>query len=250
VKKLRRYHEKFWEIRAANYDKLFWVRDNSYIEELIRLAEFDKGDIVLDVGSGTGAVAKAIQPYVNHTVAIDISDAMLSKGQWEGISVVKWDISDLLFVNNLFNKIIARMVFHHIFDELDRVLVRCYDLLKKSGKIIVAEGVPPTDEEEVVDWYTEMFKLKEERRTFRSNEMALYLKKNGFKDIFQTRHIMKNFSVKNWLENSGIDRKRQQKIMEMHINANEKIKDVYKMRIINNDCIIETKNIITVGRRN
>jgi len=225
------------------------VRDYTYLEELIRLAEFDKSDIVLDVGSGTGAVAKAIQPYVKHTVAVDISDAMLSKGQWEGISVVKWDISDLLFINNLFNKIIARMVFHHIFDELDRVLVRCYDLLKKGGKIIVAEGVPPTDEQEVVDWYTDMFKLKEERRTFRSNEMAMYLKKNGFDDVFNTVHIMKNFSVKNWLENSGIDRDRQNKIMEMHINASGKIKDVYKMRIIDDDCIIETRNIITVGRR-
>ncbi len=32
--------EKFWEIRAARYDKLFWVNDDSYIQEIIELAEF------------------------------------------------------------------------------------------------------------------------------------------------------------------------------------------------------------------
>jgi len=124
------------------------------------LQSFKKDDIVLDVRSGTGVVARAIKPFVKHVVAVDISDAMLSKGQWEGISIVKWDIFDLLFVNNLFNKIIARMVFHHIFDELDRVIIRCYDMLKKGGELIVAEGTPPTDDD-VVEWYTEMFKLKE-----------------------------------------------------------------------------------------
>jgi len=239
--------EKFWEIRAAKYDKLFWVKDDSYIKEIIELSECKKDDVVLDVGSGTGVVARAIKPLVKHVVAVDISDAMLSKGQWEGISIVKWDISDLLFVNNLFNKIIARMVFHHIFDELDRVIIRCHDMLKNGGKLIVAEGTPPTDDDEIVEWYTEMFRLKEERRTFRSNEIASYLKKHGFEKVRQKTHFMDNFSIRNWLQNSGIDRKNCEKIMQMHINSSSKIKSAYQMRILDNDCLIKTKNIITVG---
>lgn len=69
------------------------------------------------------------------------------------------------------------MVFHHIMDNLDRAVLRCYDLLKENGKICVAEGVPPVDDPDVVDWYTEMFKLKEERRTFTPEQLVDYLRK-------------------------------------------------------------------------
>ena len=241
--------EQFWEIRSGKYDKLFWAKDGHYIEKIIELSAFGKQDIVLDVGSGTAIVANAIKPYVKHVVAVDVSDGMLAKGQWSGISVIKWDISDSLFVNNLFDKIVARMVFHHIFDDLDRAIVRCYDLLKDNGSLIVAEGVPPADDEDVVRWYGEMFELKENRRVFTSTAMAQYLKKNGFEDITQATYAMPAFSIRNWLENSGMDAASQKKIMDMHVNASPKIKQVYDMRLTGGDCIVKTKNIITIGKK-
>jgi len=241
--------EHFWKIRSANYDKLFWAKDISYIDALIKSAILKKNNIVLDVGCGTGIVTHMIKPFVEHVVGIDISDAMLKKGKWEGISVIKWDISNSLFTNEIFDKILARMVFHHILDDLDNVVSRCYGLLKKRGVIIVAEGIPPADDADIVEWYTEMFKFKEERCTFKSNDIAVYLKKNGFSDVKKLIYVMENFSVKNWLENSNIGRRNQKKIMDMHLNAPQKIKDVYNMRIVKNDCLIRTKNIITTGKK-
>jgi len=155
--------ELFWKIRSANFDKLFWTKDISYLGAIIKCADFKKDDLVLDVGCGTGAVANAIKPHVKHVVGIDISDAMLSKGKWEGISLVKCDISTHIFSNNLFDKITARMVLHHILDDLDRAFVRCRKLLKHGGKLIVAEGVPPSDGADVIQWYSDMFSAKVRR---------------------------------------------------------------------------------------
>ena len=132
--------ESFWHIRADHYDKLFWTKDVSFIEALISAGDFEKEDLVLDVGTGTGTIARALQPHVAHVVALDNSSAMLDKGKWEGFSAIKWDIADRLFKDGMFNKVVARMVFHHIFDNLDMVFVRCFDLLKNSGKLVVAEG--------------------------------------------------------------------------------------------------------------
>ena len=241
--------DKFWHERAVHYDKLFWTKDEEYLDAILDMGDFKSDDLVLDVGVGTGAVAKKIKPYVKHVIGIDISDSMLKKGEWDGISTIKWNICDALFTNNVFDKIIARMVFHHTVDNLDIAIMRCYDLLKKGGKIIVAEGVPPSDEPYVIEWYTNMFKLKEERLTFTREELLNRLKKIGFKNIKTREYIMKKFSIKNWLINSGLEQKKQYIIMKVHLSADKRIQNVYNMRYINDDCLVDTRNIILVGEK-
>ncbi|MFA7709773.1 MAG: class I SAM-dependent methyltransferase [Candidatus Neomarinimicrobiota bacterium] len=241
--------ESFWLIRSAHYDKLFWTKDKGYLEEIVRSSDLKKEHIVLDVGTGTGAVKDAIKNYVRHVVAIDSSDAMLKKGNWTGTSIVKWDINDALFKDGIFDRVFARMVFHHITDNLDRAILRCYDVLKEKGKICVAEGVPPLDDQDVVDWYTEMFKLKETRRTFTPEILVNYLSKNGFKNMAVHVHYMENFSIVNWVKNSGLQKRVQSEILDIHINAPKKIKEAYKMRITGNDCLITSKNVIVIGKK-
>lgn len=190
---MNKEREYFWKIRSENYDKLYWTKDLSFIDLILKMADLHEDQLVLDAGCGTGAIANAIKSHVKHVIGVDISDAMLQKGTWEGISMVKCDLSDHLFADNIFDRITARLVFHHILDDLDRAFIRCYDLLKHSGKLIVAEGVPPVDDDDVVDWYTQMFKHKEERRTFKFGEIAYFMKKNSFVDIHQQEHYMENF---------------------------------------------------------
>lgn len=241
--------DKFWHKRAIHYDKLFWTKDKKYLDILLKMSDFKKSDLVLDVGVGTGVVAKKIRPYVKHVIGIDISDSMLRKGDWEGVSAIKWNVCDALFTNSIFDKIVARMVFHHIVNNLDIAIKRCYDLLKKGGKIIVAEGVPPTDEINVIKWYTNMFKLKEERLTFSYEELLNRLRKIGFKNIKTCEYTMKNFSIKNWLINSGLEQKTQDKIMKIHLLAEKKVQNAYNMQYINDDCLVDTKNIILIGEK-
>lgn len=243
-------NQNFWKIRAANFDKLYWTHDKEYINEILRLADMRTTHLALDVGTGGGAIAKAIKPLVRHVVAVDISGAMLEQGHWNGISTVKWDIGGPLFADNVFDRVFARMVFHHILDNLDLAILRCYDLLRNGGKIVVAEGVPPTDEPYIVNWYTEMFKLKEERRTFTPSMLVHFLQKNGFKNTTCRTYYMDNFSIGNWLKNSGLEKSLQKEIMQMHIKADPKIKEVYNMRIKGGDCIVRTKNVILVGEKN
>lgn len=240
---------RFWNIRSAHYDKLFWTKDKSYLDSIVKCADLKKHHMALDVGTGTGVVANCIRKHVDHVVAVDISDSMLTKGNWEGVSVIKWDIGDNLFAHGLFDRVFARMVFHHILDNLDRAILRCYDVLKEKGKIILAEGVPPSDNEEVIEWYTKMFEYKEKRRTFTPSLLRYYLEKNGFKNVKVYMHTMQDFSVNNWLENSGLSEKKQAKIYRIHVDANQKIKNAYSMRIVNGECLIRTVNVIVSGEK-
>jgi len=237
----------FWHERAVHYDKLFWTKDKSYLDAIIRAAGFKKNDLVLDVGTGTGTVASRIKPIVGHVVGIDISDSMLSRKKWDGISMVKWNVCEALFANSIFDKVVARMCFHHIVDNLDLAVKRCRALLKPGGKIIVAEGVPPSDDPRIVKWYEKMFKLKEKRLIFTEKYLKNMLAKNGFRKIKILEHQMKSFSIKNWLLNSGIERKNRQKIMALHQNAEERIKKAYNMVLKKDDCLVDTKHMIIIG---
>jgi ubiquinone/menaquinone biosynthesis C-methylase UbiE len=236
-------------MRSAKYDKLYWTKDKPYLQHIIKTSCLKKSDIVLDVGTGTGIVAKAVKPHVNHVVGLDMSDSMLNKGNWQGCSVIKWDVSDLIFANNIFDKIIARMVFHHVLDNLDRALLRCYDMLKDKGILTIAEGVPPSEDKDVIDWYSHMFSFKEKRRTFTAKQLQGFLEHNGFSKIKSEIYTMKKFSIKNWLVNSGIDKKAQEKILKLHFEASPKIKKLYNMKITKNDCFVDTKNVIIVGQK-
>ena len=239
----------FWNIRSDHYDKLFWTRDRKYLELIKRVAKLDKRHLLLDVGTGTGTVAKYLQSSVKHVIGLDISSDMLAKGIWSDISVVKWDIGENLFADNIFDKIVVRMVLHHVTSRPHKVFERCHAMLRPGGHLIVAEGTPPSDESEVIAWYKKMFVLKEKRLTFSESELLGYFEKSGFGNIKKYIYMNARFSISNWLENSGLNKDKQKKIFEMHVAAPRAVKLAYNMKNKNGDCIITTKNVIIVGAK-
>lgn len=240
---------RYWRIRSSNYDKLYWAKDGDYLDAIVETAHFTRNDLVLDVGTGTGVVTEKIKPLVKHIIALDISSSMLEKGRWNGVSIVKWDIRANPFADNLFDKITARMVFHHILNDLNEAIRQCHRALKAGGKLIIAEGVPPSYSRKVVDWYSSMFALKEDRRTFTEKQLVSYLRTNGFRNIQTTVYMMDNFSIKNWLKNSGLSKGRQCRIMQIHTSADKTIKDAYQMKIKGDDCLVRTKNLIITAEK-
>jgi len=241
--------DDIWKFRSEKYNDLFWVDDSSFQDVLIDSSNLNKSDLVLDVGSGTGIISQKIKPLVNHVISLDNSEDMLDKGDWDGVSKLKWDINKKIFVDSIFDKIISRMVFHHILDNLDKVFDECYDILKKDGMLIVAEGIPPTDDIEVVDWFKEMFKYKEDRITFLEKDLINYFQDAGFKDIKSYTYIIKNFEINNWLDNSGIDPIYINKILDLHYNANPTIKKAYNMKIESDKCFINSRQLIITGKK-
>lgn len=241
--------EDFWRIRSKKYDKLYWVNNTSYIDKIINMSNFNKDDLVLDVGTGTGIIAENIKSYVNHVIGLDKSKDMLNKRKVENCSFVNWDIGKKLFIDNIFDKITARMVFHHILKDLDGVFRECFNLLKQDGLLIVAEGIPPSDDPEIVEWFRDMFKYKEERKTFTKDDLIKYFINAGFVDIKHHSFKIKDFNINNWLNNSGVEQKNIDIILDLHYNANPKIKKEYNMKINGSNCIIESKHIIITGKK-
>ena len=238
---------QFWQMRSQKYNQLEWANKSEYLQAFLQAGEFKAEDRVLDVGTGTGIIANSVAPYVRHVTGIDIYQDMLDRVQERPVNVdwQQMDTHDLRFEDSSFNKITARMVFHHVTCDTEGGMKECYRVLKEGGQMVFSEGVPPT--EHVKEFYTEMFKLKEERITFMEDDLTELMKQGGFKRIDKQALVMPQVSIKNWLESSGIPQENQDKIFQMHLDLDEKGKQDYKMTITETDCLIDMKFIILVG---
>lgn len=210
--------KNFWKIRSEKYNELEWVKESSYIDTFVSSGDFNKNDLVLDVGTGTGVIAHALSPLVDEVIGLDISQDMLEHSNWKDNKYfIKRDVREPIFHENVFDKVTARMVLHHILEGTQKAMDECYRVLKKGGKMLLAEGVPPTSE--VKQDYINIFRLKEQRLTFMEEDLAILMENSGLINIKIVIHIMNNFSVKNWMENSGLPKDIQNEIFEMHING-------------------------------
>lgn len=123
--------KKYWKIRSKKYNNLKWVNEPSYLKAFITSAYFNKKDIVLDVGTGTGVIAHTLAPLIKEVIGLDISQDMLKHCNWNGNKYfIKRDIREPFFYNNVFDKVTARLVFHHILENTQKAMDECYRILK------------------------------------------------------------------------------------------------------------------------
>jgi SAM-dependent methyltransferase len=240
----------YWEQRSKKYGDLKWVHNNTYIEDVLKSAQLDKSHLVLEVGSGTGSVSKEIKPLVSKVIGMDISSKMIKSTSDLGISSVLWDITKPLFKSNLFDRIIARMVFHHVISDIDQAMSLCLEYLKPGGIMVIAEAVPPSNSEEVVNWFSTMMSHKEERINFTDIKIKNLFCRSGFINIDSYDGYMDNFDLNNWIENAIINSSTKKTILDMHINAPDSVKAAHQMRIRDDGKItIRSKYSVVVAQK-
>lgn len=240
----------FWSKRAKDYDQLEWANQDDYLDHFLNSHRFKTDDVVLDVGTGTGVIAHRLSPFVKQVISIDTSEAMLDQAIAKRVNhnevFLKADVCDLCFESETFTKVTARMVFHHITEGTQKAVSECHRVLKSGGSMVLSEGVPP--DIRIKDWYTEMFKLKEERLTFMEDDLVKLITAASFDSTVETSiFIAKRCSVKNWLNNSGLPVDKQEAIYEMHLELPSYGKKAYNLIELSNDILLDMKFVPVIA---
>lgn len=240
-----------FDSRADKYDRLSWAIDNDYLNVVIQAAKLEETDIVLDVGTGTGLVARAVEPHVAKVIGLDISLEMLKKNPYEAFLA---DVRDMrtgdtgVISDNQFDKVIARMVFHHIVQGVEEAAIQCHRVLRPGGLFILSEGTPPRAS--LADWYTQMFQIKEDRLTFLPVGLVLLLQIAGFSNITPHYHIQPQVSIRNWIENSEMDNTRKALMWEAHIRMPDDGWSAYKATVTEDgDILVDFHFCTVVGQK-
>ncbi|MGL4731440.1 MAG: class I SAM-dependent methyltransferase [Clostridium sp.] len=233
-----------WSQRAKTYNNIKWVNDDKTLSSMIEFCGNINKKKILDLGTGTGKVLKMLKKHFpdGDFYGVDISKDMMKRMDKKNEFKLELSaIEDLkIFDDNTFDVLTARMVFHHS-ENLNKAMSEAYRVLKPNGRLIICEGTPPN--KECIDFYTEMFKYKEERHTFLLDDITNLMINNGFEKIMSETIVSRNMSLNNWVDNAGISQENVNIIKNMHFDAykNEILKNAYDMKLENNDMIMNWK---------
>lgn len=136
--------ENFFDEVAPSWDEHENCLDETKLS-LLKEAEIDKGDLVLDVACGTGVVTGLIHSLSDaEVVGIDLSSKMIeiAKRKYESDSWAKFIHGDLLKLDekDKYDVIVIYNAYPH-FMEPERLSAKCLSLLKDGGRLAILHSL-------------------------------------------------------------------------------------------------------------
>lgn len=135
---------KLWQERFENRDRDVYKNR----EKIIEAINLSPGQVVADIGAGTGFYLKLISNKVTATgkvVAVDLSPRFVSflKGRGEkenikNLEVVLGSTTSTNLPENSIDKIFVVNTYHH-FDDKDQMLNDFKTILKTGGEVIIVD---------------------------------------------------------------------------------------------------------------
>ena len=141
------------DILADYYDLITFTEKSRFRKKQIELMDIRKGEKVLEVGCGTGALSILSKIAVGDSgevEGIDIAPTMISKAQQKAgkahltINFKIASVSELPYPDNYFDLVISSMMFHHVPVEIKKEgLEEIYRVLKDTGRFFLCDFCSP-----------------------------------------------------------------------------------------------------------
>ena len=137
---------------ATRYDLMNHLmtgwQDVRWRNQVIQLAGLEPGSRLLDIGTGTGDLARSAFrqcPDVKMAAA-DFTPAMMQVGQKKGyLPFLAADAVALPFPDGIFDAVISGFLMRNVGDR-DKALQEQFRVLKKGGRMVVSGYHPPGEE--------------------------------------------------------------------------------------------------------
>ena len=137
---------KYWGRLASNFHQ-----DNLYVtgvkvNQVIRgwlVEQFNEGDVVLELGCGTGFYSEMVIGRVKQLTATDLAPEMIEQAkrnldQFTNVEVRIEDCYSTSFKDNVFDSVLMANLLHIVMDPL-AVLMEGHRVLKDNGRIVIVD---------------------------------------------------------------------------------------------------------------
>ena len=141
---------------AVNYSRATFHTSSERLQEVLDLARPSKGDLALDVATGTGNTAFALAPHLRRVIGLDLTREMLVVARRvaaeRGIPNVDWVLGDAAlvpFADDTFDLYTVRAAPHH-FPDVDAFLAEAFRVLKPGRDAVFVDCAPPVPARDVL----------------------------------------------------------------------------------------------------
>ena len=204
---------------ASVWENKVWVNKGEFDEKILQIASLTGEEIALDIGIGTGALAKRMN--VKEMYGLDISSGMLEKcSSIPRQNLVIGSGEKAPFLDETFDLVTARNLLKHVND-IPRLLNEMNRLLKKNGKILIIESTPFTREQ--CDIPTMAMRVVEpyHPRFFSKDELAEMIRNAGFEIETHGLEVMKQKWLQRWAQAKNASPEQVDRIFQIFKDAPE-----------------------------
>lgn len=247
----------YWEEREKTYEDLDDVKSKRTAYKIIGMIKsmgLNAGSWILDAGCGKGDITRLVRENIRHSnvVGIDLSKGMIDGANRKvipGLKFVQTNFFDFISEGfPFFDLVIMSLFIHHLTEKGDQLAVnKAYNLIKNNGFVLIAEAIPP--EEELFEYYEEIFKIKEKRNCYLLSDLLKIVRSAGFEDI---RFMTYRFDLRllSWLNDPTLSEEKKKLLYSMHINSPNRFKKAYAMDPLpGGDYRLKCKMCLVVGRK-
>ena len=126
--------------KVYNYYDRFMNKFNLYkLQEVKDAANINENEVIVDIGGGTGKLAKYICDSCKMVYVLDESNKMLSKvNRTKNLICINGDALKTPFESNSIDIVILSDVFHHIKEQKELV-IEIRRILKDGGRLVILD---------------------------------------------------------------------------------------------------------------
>ncbi len=149
------YMRRMFDLLAARYALanrwMTWGQDVKWRREVIDRAHLPEGGKLLDIGTGTGELAREASRRDDHlfVVGADFSSEMLRFGKLRqgggSVFLLNSDALHLPFNSGFFDAVVSGYLLRNVID-VERALAEQHRVLKAGGTLVSLDTTPPPED--------------------------------------------------------------------------------------------------------
>jgi SAM-dependent methyltransferase len=222
-------------IRAFRRSTVLSHGDDSDIARIVELADPSHTEVVLDIVTGLGHVAKALSPFVERIDAIDPDKELIDEAQNQAMKEDLFNIrfshgdpSAVACSDEIYDIVTARLALRH-FGDASKLIKEVGRVLKPGGRLLMADSLAPPhpDLESFLKNLNSLYD-KSHIRSYSLAELEIILSRENF-DIDLIEIYPKEHDFETWAETQSLSNDTKRMISLMLTSAGEREKRHFRV---------------------